>query len=544
MGVHINVGNSGFQRARNSEYVDKSELIAIVNRTLFTEHCFSCVSRCRRFGKSMAAKMLCAYYDQSSDSRQLFADLKIAQDVTFEKHLNKYPTIFLDLSDFVSRYQSDDIVRQLNGRLIADIQAAYPDVPTLDGDDLMDYLVRITSAKHIQFFFIIDEWDAIYREFQTDTTAMDDYVGWLRRLFKGGQSAQVFAGAYLTGILPIKKYKTESALNNFTEYSMVNPGRLAGYYGFTKDEVQALCQKHDADFDELEKWYDGYKIGNEPSVFNPNSVMQAIWGGKCRSYWANTGAYDTVGSYVQMNFEGLKDDIISMLGGGRCKVNPTGFQNDMSVIRDKNDVLTVLIHLGYLAYDWDNDECYIPNREVEGEMVNAIKDTNWQHVIASINESQTILQAVLNGDEQTVAHHIDKAHDENTSILSYNNENSLACVLSLAFYYAKNDYTFHRELPTAKGFADIVLMPRKNTRKPVILLELKYDKSADAAIEQIHRKEYQSKVLQDNEEVILVGINYDPKSKKHECKIESYSIKKGGRSSSSVPPASCCFLLR
>ncbi|MDE6689883.1 MAG: ATP-binding protein [Prevotella sp.] len=521
MGVHINVGNSGFQRARNSEYVDKSELIAIVNQTLFTEHCFSCVSRCRRFGKSMAAKMLCAYYDQSSDSRQLFADLKIAQDATFEKHLNKYPTIFLDLSDFVSRYKSDDIVRQLNGRLIADIQAAYPDVPTQDGDDLMDYLVRITSAKHIQFFFIIDEWDAIYREFQSGTTAMDDYVGWLRRLFKGGQSAQVFAGAYLTGILPIKKYKTESALNNFTEYSMVNPGRLAGYYGFTKDEVQALCRKHDADFDELEKWYDGYKIGDEPSVFNPNSVMQAIWGGKCRSYWANTGAYDTVGSYVQMNFEGLKDDIISMLGGGRCKVNPTGFQNDMSVIRDKNDVLTVLIHLGYLAYDWDSDECYIPNREVEGEMVNAIKDTNWQHVIESINESQTILQAVLNGDEQTVARCIDKAHDENTSILSYNNENSLACVLSLAFYYAKNDYTFHRELPTGKGFADIVLMPRKNTRKPAILLELKYGKSANAAIEQIHRKEYQSKIVQDAEEIILVGINYDPKSKKHECKIES-----------------------
>lgn len=522
MGVYINVGNSGFQRARNSDYVDKSELIAVVNQTLFTEHGFSCVSRCRRFGKSMAAKMLCAYYDQSSDSRGLFADLKIAQDATFEKHLNKYPTIFLDLSDFVSRYKSDDIVGQLNGRLMADIQAAYPDVPTQEGDDLMDYLVRITSAKHAQFFFIIDEWDAICREFQTGTTAMDDYVGWLRRLFKGGQSAQVFAGAYLTGILPIKKYKTESALNNFTEYSMVNPGRLAGYYGFTKNEVQTLCQKHDADFDELAKWYDGYKIGNEPSVFNPNSVMQAIWGGKCRSYWANTGAYDAVASYVQMNFEGLKDDIISMLGGGRCKVNPTGFQNDLSLVRDKNDVLTILIHLGYLAYDWDCDECYIPNREVEGEMVNAIKDTSWQHVITSINESQAILQAVFDGDEQTVAQGVDKAHDENTSILSYNNENSLACVLSLAFYYAKNDYTFHRELPTGKGFADIVLMPRKNTCKPAILLELKYDKSADAAIEQIHRKEYHSKVMQDAKEIILVGINYDAKSKRHECKIEFY----------------------
>ena len=522
MGVYINVGNSGFQRARNSEYVDKSELIAIINRTLSTEQCFSCVTRCRRFGKSMAAKMLCAYYDQASDSKHLFADLKIAKDATFEKHLNKYPTIFLDLSDFVSRYKSGNIVQQLNSRLMADIQAAYPDVPVQDNDDLMDHLVRITSAKSVQFVFIIDEWDAICREFHTGTAAMDEYVGWLRRLFKGGQSALVFAGAYLTGILPIKKYKTESALNNFTEYSMVNPGRLAGYYGFTKNEVQMLCQKHDADFDELAKWYDGYKIGNEPSLFNPNSVMQAIWGGKCWSYWANTGAYDAVASYVQMNFDGLKDDIIGMLGGGRCKVNPTGFQNDLSVIRDKNDVLTVLIHLGYLAYDWDSNECYIPNHEVEGEMVNAVKDTSWHHVIESINASQTILQAVFDDDEQAVAQGVDKAHDENTSILSYNNESSLACVLSLAFYYAKNDYTFHRELPTGKGFADLVLMPRKNTRKPPILLELKYAKSADTAIEQIHRKAYVGKISQYAGEVILVGINYDVKSKKHECKIEFY----------------------
>ena len=221
-----------------------------------------------------------------------------------------------------------------------------------------------------------------------------------------------------------------------------------------------------------------------------------------------------------MNFEGLKDDIIRMLAGGRCKVDPTGFQNDMSVIRDKNDVFTVLIHLGYLAYNWDSDECYIPNREVEGEMVNAIKDTNWHHLIASINASQNILQAVFDGDEDTVAHGVDIAHDENTSILSYNNENSLACVLSLAFYYAKNDYIFYRELPSGKGFADLVLMPRKSSPKPAILLELKYDETADTAIRQIHQKEYKGKVVQYSGEVILVGINYDRKTKLHTCHIE------------------------
>ena len=523
MGIYINIGNAGFKRALNGEYVDKTELISVINNTIFTEHSLSCVTRCRRFGKSLAAKMLYAYYDQSCDSRELFADLKIAKDASFEKHLNKYPTIFLDLSDFVTRFKGENIVKQLNTELKKDICEIYPDTPIEEGDDLMAVLYRISVRHQKQFFFIIDEWDAICREFKPGTTAMDDYVKWLRRLFKGGLSAQVFAGAYLTGILPIKKYKTESALNNFTEYSMVNPGKLAGYFGFTKQEVANLCQQHDANFDELEKWYDGYKIGNELSIFNPNSVMQALWEGRCRSYWANTGAYDAVASYIQMNYKGLKDDIIRMLGGGRCKVDPTGFQNDMSVIRSKDDVFTVLIHLGYFAYDWDSSECYLPNREVEGELVNAIKDTDWHHLIESLNESQSLLQAILDGDETTVALGVDAAHDENTSILSYNNENSLACVLSIAFYYARNEYSFHRELPTGKGFADIVLMPRKNTTKPAILLELKYDQSAHSAIDQIHQKEYKGKIIQYGGEAILVGINYDVKTKKHECKIEKLS---------------------
>ena len=517
--MYINAGNAGFQRARNGEYVDKSELIAVINQTLFTEYSFSCVSRCRRFGKSMAAKMLCAYYDQSCDSRQLFADLKIAGDRTFEQHLNKYPVIYLDMTNFVSQKESG-IAARMDASLLADVSSAYPDVAVQPGDQLASYLLRVSIARQQQFIFIVDEWDAICREYEPGTKEMDHYVDWLRKMFKSADAVRTFAGVYMTGILPIKKYKTESALNNFTEYSMVSPGRLAGYFGFTKPEVQALCQKHKMDFDEFEKWYDGYKIGDEPSVFNPNSVIQALWAGKCRSYWAGTGAYETAARYIQMNYEGLKNDVIKMLGGGRCKVDPTGFQNDMSDVRSKNDVLTVLIHLGYLAYDWDTDECYIPNREVAGEMVNAVKSSHWDVVADALDRSEQLLQAVLDGDEEAVARGVDAVHDENTSILSYNDENSLACVLSLAFYYAKNDYVFHRELPTGKGFADLVLMPRKNSDKPALLLELKKDQTARAAIEQIRQKEYQSKVAQYDGRCILVGISYDSKSKKHDCKIE------------------------
>ena len=251
MGTYINLGNEGFRRIRNSEYVDKSGLIDIVNSTLFTRLCFSCVTRSRRFGKSMAAEMLCAYYDYSCDSRSLFADLEIANCPSFEEHLNKYPVIYLDISDFVTRYKDESIVGHIDMELLADIHEAYPDIPRQDGDDLMALLIRIAASTGERFIFIIDEWDAICREFPAGSSAMDRYVNWLRRMFKGGNTAQVFAGVYMTGILPIKKYKTESALNNFIEYSMVSPRKMARYFGFTKDEVCTLAERHGMDFDEL-----------------------------------------------------------------------------------------------------------------------------------------------------------------------------------------------------------------------------------------------------------------------------------------------------
>ena len=520
MGTYINIGNAGFRSARNGEYVDKSGLIAVVNKTLYSKQRFSCITRCRRFGKSMAAEMLCAYYDQSCNSRSLFADLQIAHDPQFEQHLNKYPVIYLDISDFVTRFKDETIVRRMDTELMNDIHKAYSDTPIEEGDDLMKYLIRVEEATQQPFIFIIDEWDAICREFKAGSKAMDDYVNWLRRLFKGGKSSDVFAATYMTGILPVKKYKTESALNNFIEYSMVDPRRMAQFFGFTKDEVRTLAEKHGMDFDELVKWYDGYQLGDQPSMFNPNSVMQALDASWCESYWGKTGSFDAVARYIQMNYEGLKDDIILMLAGGRCKVNPTKFQNDMSVIRSKDDVLTVLIHLGYLSYDRTKSECYIPNKEVAGEMVNAVEDNNWNPVVKALQTSEQLLQATLDGDEEAVEQGVDAAHDENTSILSYNNENSLACVLSIAYYYAKNDYIMHRELPTGKGFADIVLIPRKNVESPAIVLELKYNKDADSAIDQILRKQYPGKIAQYHGDLLLVGINYDKKQKTHQCQIK------------------------
>ena len=520
MGIYINKGNNNFRMSRNSEYVDKSGLIAEVNRTLFTEQRFSCVTRCRRFGKSMAAKMLAAYYDCSCDSRELFADLEIAKDPSFEKHLNKYRVLYLDMTNFITRFKDDSIVRHIDEDLKKDVCESYPEMTFDESYDLMDCLIRIAIATNDRFFFIIDEWDAICREFAPGSEAMESYLNWLRRLFKDVNAIEVFAGAYMTGILPIKKYKTQSAMNNFIEYSMVTPRNMARFFGFTKDEVRALSSKFGMDFDELVKWYDGYQIGGEPSIFNPNSVMQALYSEWCESYWGKTGAYDTVSTYICMNFDGLKDNIIYMLSGGRCKVNPTGFLNDMSIIRTKDDALTVLIHLGYLAYDRRTMECYVPNYEVARELTNAVESTDWTQVIRALRQSEELLQATLDGDEEAVAKGVDVAHDENTSILSYNNENSLACVLSIAYYAARNNYIVHRELASGKGFADIVMIPRKNVDSPALVVELKYNRDADAAIDQIKRKQYPAKLEQYEGNLLLVGVNYDKETKTHSCRIE------------------------
>ena len=537
MGIYINKGNEGFRRIRNSEYVDKSGLIAIVNKTLFTEHCFSCVTRSRRFGKTMAAKMLQAYYDRSCDSRSLFSDLEIAGLPSFEQHLNKYPVISIDAGFFVSKHRDKTVIDELNTEIIKEVNEVYPNVPVYEKDDLMQYLIRVSLSTNDRFVFIIDEWDAILREcghvlYDDKETVADRYVDWLRRLFKSEPATQVFAGVYMTGILPIKKYETQSALNNFIEYSMVEPMDMGQYFGFTKEEVQELSARHGMDFEDLEKWYDGYQIGDIPSIFNPNSVMMAINSRRCRSFWAATGSFDAISSYININYDGLKDDIICMLGGGRVKVDPTGFQNDLSLVRSKDDVLTVLIHLGYLSFDWKRNECYVPNKEVEGELVNAVKSNKWEEVVKSINQSERLLEATLHGNSDYVAKALDAAHSDHTSILSYNDENSLACVISLAYYYARNDYHIHREYPTGEGYADLVLIPRKNVDSPALVIELKYDKDTKAAIGQIKNRNYPQKIADYTGDILLVGIcsnsvrlqgkNYDKNTKQHDCQIERW----------------------
>ena len=548
--MYINKGNNDFRDIVAHEYVDKSSLIPLINAMLNSENRYSCVTRCRRFGKSMAAKMLCAYYDKSCDSRELFRGLEAERDASFGTFLNKYYVISIDMTDFTTKYRGErNIVKLIQHEIMDEVLEIFPEIKLKERDDLMDILYRISESTGERFFMIIDEWDAILREMGTDESVTTSYVDLLRRLFKGSGSNTVFAGAYLTGILPIKKYNTESALNNFREYTMIRPGKMSEVLGFTHEEVEMLCKKHGMDMNEMENWYDGYRIGKASRMFNPYSVMRAINDEEYGSYWTTTGAYDSVNTYIQMNFDGLKDDIIRMLSGEHVYVNTLKFQNDMRVINGKNDVLTVLIHLGYLAYDGDAQECYIPNKEVADEFLNAVEDTSWERLVEALTASQNLLAATISGNSQAVAKGISQAHDEHTSILSYNDENSLACVLSVAYIWARNEYVIHREYATGKGYADLVMIPRRNVSKPALVIELtneredsgacsryperggsrqsqlKFNHSADTAIDQIKRKEYPAKIADYTGDILLVGINYDKESKQHTCKIESYTIR-------------------
>ena len=526
MGKYINIGNAEFESVRKDEYVDKSMLIAYVNKVLGTQRKFLCVTRARRFGKSIAAKMLNAYYDESVNSHALFHDLNIAKDPSYEPHLNKYPVIYLDMASFMTRRDvpTNRILDVINSELLAEIDRTYPGIDYHGSNDVLDKLYAVVGQTHKPFVMIVDEWDAICRD-ENDPDLMQEYVNWLRHLFKSNLADHIFAGVYMTGILPIKQYKTQSALNNFEEFSMINPGPLAGYFGFTRNEVEVLAKQHDMSVEEIKAWYDGYQIGTIGEIYNPYSVMRAVQRQSIESYWAATSTYEGLKDYITMNFEGLRDSVVSLLVGNSEPVDVLRFTNDMHSVNSKDAVLTLLIHLGYLSYNRAESSCCIPNQEVRQEFESTIQATDWSGLAEAVRNSAQLLRDTLAGNSEAVAKAIESVHQNNTSILQYNDENALSYVVSLAYQAGQLYYHFVRELPTGKGFADIVMLPRIGVNKPAIVLELKNDKSANAAIDQIKTKGYAQSLKVYAGEVVLVGINYDKKTKKHECVIERLSNK-------------------
>ena len=550
MGTYINPGNRSFMMAVNSDiFIDKSLMINCVNSAINTNQRYISVSRPRRFGKTMAADMLCAYYDREADSRELFEHCKLGlfekknTEPEWDVYLGKFDVIRLVMTDFFNKDNSVNYaITTIQKRILDELCEKYPET-SCDKNDFYFSLDRFYRNSKRQFVIIIDEWDVIFREHKEDKEGQKKYLNFLRDWLK---DKEYIALAYMTGILPIKKYGKHSALNMFREFSMTQPQQYAPFMGFTAEEVLDECRKRKLKFDAFKDWYDGYRLSNKVSeemleegtsvdpaiyrdyeVYSPFSVVNAMISRQFSNYWNQTETYEALQQYIDWDFDGLKEDIAILMNGGKAAVDITEYQNDMTTFRSKDDILTMFIHLGYLGYLMDTKEVFIPNKEVMDVFRSSTKSSDWAMTFRALQNSRKLLEATWNCDEETVAELIESAHNK-AGNRTYHSEAGLSYAVQLAYFSAQDYYTIIPELDTGKGYADLTFIP-KNPDKPAMLIELKYEKNADSAITQIHRQKYPERLEHYKGNLILVGINYDkeirndhPSFKHHSCKIEKY----------------------
>ena len=524
MGRFLNKGNRKFAELAASRYfVDKSKLINKLLEKDGTEK-FICNSRARRFGKSVTADMLVAYFSKGADSRELFAPLKCEKNKLFVESMNQYDTIFMDIqAQFVQakiKNQKPDLY--IGKLLVKELKAEYPEIVSED-DTMADAMSNIYNETENQFVIIFDEWDYPIRELDEGCRERTDYIEFLRGLFKNSDAKEYVRLAYLTGIMPVVRTKGQSAVNNFVEYTMTNPMDLAQDIGFTEGEDQSLCEKFGASFDQMKEWYNGYNL-NGIAMYNPLSVVRALSAKRFQQYWTTTGTYGDIDDLINKNFDGLREDIIKMLSGNRIPINVSNGKNDLQSFKNKSEVITALIHLGYFAYDADTREAYVPNKEIQEVFYQYMENNENDNLSQFMRISEKVLDAVIEGDSEQAAKLIQSVHNDFVSSIEYNDENSLSCTIMIALISAFAYYRQPiREFPCGKGFADIVYLPLpKHPNRPVIVVELKWDKSADAAISQIKQKQYPESLRGYAGDILLVGIDYDKKTKEHRCIIENF----------------------
>ncbi|MCD8294216.1 MAG: ATP-binding protein [Clostridia bacterium] len=522
MGCFLNPKNLLFKGWRESlVYVDKTNFIKYTNSVIGKFGEYICVSRPRRFGKSVTADMLTAYYGRGCDTHDLFDDLNIASADTYEQHINKYNVIHIVMKEFMSSTSSvDGMIALIRDELCRDIKMDYKGIDT-DGRSLNFILRDVYHLTNKPFVFIIDEWDCVIRYHKDDKCSQDKYLEFLELLIK---DRPYMALAYLTGILPVKKNGKQSSINMCDEFSMIKQEKdykacTEEICGFTEDEVKSLCEKWGRDYNEAKGRYYGYNIGGV-SVYNPRSVSCFIQSGIATDFWTGTESYEALEQYIQTDAFEIQKNIVKLLSGESVEMEPQGFENDLVTFKSLSNVLTLLVHLGYLTYDASTKTVRIPNTELNEQFRNTIENLRWDSIATALRDSKNLLKATYAGDVDTVARLLDAAHDENTSLLEYNDENSLACVLIIAYYAAHEDYEMKRELAGGKGFADIAYVPKRNRNVPAIVVELKYSKTADAAIDQIRKKNYTAGLAGYSGDVILVGISYDKATKSHTCVID------------------------
>ena len=526
MGIYLNPGYVNFKEMISARiYVDKTMMISAVNKLMDEGDKYICMSRPRRFGKTIASEMLSAYFSKECDTRELFAPFKIAHDPSFETNLNRYNVIKIDWNyEYQKGRKRDNLFVRFQKEVVEEMIDAFPDVKIREDDFLADAIQKVYAKTGETFVILMDEYDVFIRE-QVSEELFSEYLSLLNALFKSATLRPAISLAYLTGILPVVRDKVQSKLNNFREYTILDALSLAEYVGFTTEEVKSLCDEYNMDFDECRQWYDGYaQHGYE--IYNPESVVMSMIAQRYGNYWNRTSSYEVISDRIREDFEGTRECVIRMLAGERVDVNVTAFLNTMNSFHTRNDVFTYLIHLGYLAYNLEDGTCRIPNREVKNEWINALEiDPNYAVTNRIIEASKQLLADTIAGDTDAVAHALDESHIHVTSNRSYNNEDALGSAIYLAFIYALNDYTCVREMTAGSGFADIVYIPVHpgNPDRPAMILELKRNDSVQSAIDQIRDKQYFKSLEHYYGQLLFVGIDYDEKEKTHTCRMEWFT---------------------
>ncbi len=504
-------------------FIDKSLLISETNKNINKERKkYMCVTRPRRFGKTMALSMLNAYYSKGSNSKEMFDKLNISKDETYLQNLNKHNVIWIDMANLYTDIDEKNMfVKKLKLSILRDLKNYYTNVDLTDLT-LGESIVEINSKLNEKFIFLIDEWDVIFREQENNTKLCNEYTDFLRNLFKSSNVSSCIDLVYMTGILPIKRYSSESTLNMFKEYNMINARGLETFIGFTEDEVINLCNKYGRDFNETKAWYDGYNL-NGVSLYNPNSVVEAVTTGVYDDYWSQTSATEAITSYMNYDHGQLKDIICKMLIGDKVDVDVSEFDNDLTKIDSADSALTVLIHLGYLAYDLKSKVCYIPNYEIKKKFELSLKKLKWNEIYNPITNSKKLYDETLRGNTLFINETLDRNHKELAGPFNKNKEDILGVIVQISYYSVKQFYNVKKEDTSELGRADIKFIPYDNTHIPFII-ELKVNSTPLDAITQIKKKEYFNSLGDYHGKVLLLGISYNDKTLKHSSIVEMINI--------------------
>ena len=538
MGIYVNPGDSMFRFSLNSKiYVDKSPMINELNELIGTDERFLCMSRARRFGKTMMTNLMSAYYSRDCNSREIFERLELSKQEGWDKYLNAFNVIQIDLQSCFSRTKDkNQVIDKLQTNVVNELREQFPSTRIPTAATIAESISIINKELGELFVIIIDEYDVLIRDNCVAASIRKDYIDFLNSIFKSNDVQKAVSLAYLTGILPILRETVQSKLNNFTKYTMLRPDQFAQYFGFTENEVRRLCLAKNADYDACKLMYDGYifekptELAEQPDddgehvihVFNPNSVVKAVTKHKYDNYWVATSALEAITLYIDANIAGILEDIKALLKGEKeVKVDVLNYNNNVEHFATKDEIFTYLIHLGYLAYDPTKGTCHIPNGEIRGAWLRIMSNAKGFEPIAQMIEtSRKLIEATENGDKETVAKALDDSQADISSPLSYNRESTMQSAILMAYFYARKDYWIFSELASGCGYADVVLVPFF-IQKPIIIIELKKDGEPATAIEQIKSRNYAHAFrYHPGHEAVLVGITYDAESKQHRCLIE------------------------